>query len=46
MCIRDSHILLWVPLTLALVIGLLRMAKAALILLEYRNRAREGRLVE
>jgi uncharacterized protein (DUF983 family) len=40
------HILIWVPLTLALVIGLLRIAKGALVALEYRNRAREGRLVE
>jgi len=40
------HILLWVPITSALVIGLLRIAKAALIALEYRNRAREGRLAE
>ncbi|MGH6780725.1 MAG: DUF983 domain-containing protein [Sphingomonadaceae bacterium] len=40
------HVLLWVPLTAALVIGLLRIAKGALIGLEYRNRAREGRLVE
>jgi uncharacterized protein (DUF983 family) len=40
------HILLWVPLTLALVLGLLRIAKAALLVLEYKNRAREGRLVE
>jgi uncharacterized protein (DUF983 family) len=40
------HILLWLPLTIVLVIGLLRIAKAALLILEYRNRAREGRLVE
>ena len=40
------HILLWVPFTLALVLGLLRVAKGALIALEYRNRAREGRIVE
>lgn len=40
------HVLLWVPLTLALVLGLLRIAKGALLQLEYRNRAREGRLVE
>jgi uncharacterized protein (DUF983 family) len=40
------HILLWVPLTLALVLGLLRLAKGTLLVLEYRNRAREGRLVE
>lgn len=40
------HILLWLPLTLILVLGFLRLAKAALLILEYRNRAREGRLVE
>ena len=40
------HILLWFPLTLILVLGFLRLAKAALLVLEYRNRAREGRLVE
>lgn len=40
------HILLWVPLTLALVLGLLRLAKGTLLVLEYLNRAREGRLVE
>jgi uncharacterized protein (DUF983 family) len=40
------HILLWVPVTAALVVGLLRIAKGALLVLEYRNRAREGRLVE
>jgi uncharacterized protein (DUF983 family) len=40
------HILLWLPLTLAMVVGLLRIAKAALLILEYRNAAREGRLVE
>jgi uncharacterized protein (DUF983 family) len=40
------HILLWVPITTALVVGLLRIAKGALLVLEYRNRAREGRLAE
>lgn len=40
------HIVLWLPLTLLLVVGLLRIAKALLLILEYRNRAREGRLVE
>lgn len=39
------HVLLWVPLTLGLVLALLRLAKAALLVLEYRNRAREGRIV-
>lgn len=38
------HILLWVPLTAFLVVGLLRVAKAVLLILEFRNRAREGRL--
>ena len=40
------HILLWLPLTTLLVIGMLRIAKGVLITLEYRNRAREGRIVE
>lgn len=40
------HMLLWTPLTLGLVILLLRIAKAALLQLEYKNRAREGRIVE
>jgi uncharacterized protein (DUF983 family) len=40
------HILIWVPVTAGLVIGLLRFAKGALLVLEYRNRAREGKLVE
>lgn len=38
------HLLLWVPLTLALTLASLRVAKAALLLLEYRNQAREGRI--
>lgn len=37
------HLLIWVPVTWAGVIGSLRIAKAALIAVEYRNRAREGR---
>lgn len=40
------HLLLWVPLTLAAVVACLRLAKGALITLEYRNQAREGRLRE
>jgi uncharacterized protein (DUF983 family) len=39
------HAILWLPLTLLMVVGLLRVAKGALLTLEYRNRAREGRLV-
>lgn len=38
------HILLWVPLTTALVIFCLRISKSALLMLEYRNKAREGRI--
>ncbi|MEJ2407985.1 MAG: DUF983 domain-containing protein [Novosphingobium sp.] len=37
------HVILWVPLTTALVIGGLRMAKAWLLGAEYRRRAGEGR---
>ena len=40
------HALLWVPLTLAGVIGSLRLAKGWLIAAEYRNAAREGRVTE
>jgi len=38
------HILLWVPLISLLVVFCLRLSKAALLILEYRNKAREGRL--
>jgi uncharacterized protein (DUF983 family) len=38
------HMLLWIPFTLAGVVGSLRVAKAALIASEYRNAAREGRI--
>jgi uncharacterized protein (DUF983 family) len=38
------HVILWVPLTLVLVVLSLRVAKAALIALEFRNQAREGRI--
>jgi len=36
------HILLWLPITFGLTLGLLRLSKAALLALEYRNEAREG----
>ena len=36
------HILLWLPLTTIAVLFSLRLAKAALLALEYRHRAREG----
>jgi uncharacterized protein (DUF983 family) len=38
------HVLLWVPLTAFLTIGLLRLGKGLLLALEYRHRAREGRI--
>jgi len=38
------HVLLWLPLTVAGVLGSLRLAKGALIAAEYRNAAREGRI--
>jgi uncharacterized protein (DUF983 family) len=38
------HVILWLPLTTLAVIFCLRFAKAALIALEYRHRAREGRI--
>lgn len=38
------HILVWIPVSLALVMGSLRIAKAALLFSEYRNQAREGRI--
>lgn len=40
------HLLLWPPVTLALVVGSLRLAKGLLLALEFRNRAREGRIAE
>ena len=36
------HVILWFPLTALMVVGLLRVAKAALLALEYSHRAREG----
>lgn len=39
------HVLLWVPLTFALTLGLLRISKAALLTAEYRNAAREGKRI-
>ena len=38
------HILLWPPVTLALIIASLRIGKGVLLALEYRNAAREGRI--
>jgi uncharacterized protein (DUF983 family) len=38
------HLALWVPITLGAVLGSLRLAKGALLAVEYRNQAREGRI--
>jgi uncharacterized protein (DUF983 family) len=40
------HALLWIPLATLLVVVSLRFAKGLLLALEYRNRAREGRIEE
>jgi len=40
------HVILWVPLTIVLVVGMLRVAKGLLLALEYRNAAREGKIAE
>ena len=40
------HAMLWLPLTAALTLGLLRVAKGLLLALEYKHRAREGRIAE
>ena len=38
------HAILWIPITAAAVIGSLRVAKAALLIAEYRRKAGEGRI--
>jgi len=38
------HLLIWTPLTAIGIVFALRLSKAALVSLEYRNAAREGRL--
>lgn len=38
------HMLIWTPITAIGVIGSLRVSKAALLSLEYRNKAREGQI--
>ena len=37
------HVVIWVPLTVGLTLGLLRIAKGILLALEYKNDARLGR---
>ena len=38
------HMVIWIPVTFAGVVGSLRLAKGALMSAEYRNAAREGRI--
>lgn len=38
------HMLLWPPITLALILASLRASKGILLALEYKNAAREGRI--
>lgn len=38
------HFILWIPLTLVLSLGALKLAKGVLITLQYANRAAEGRI--
>ena len=40
------HIVLWVPLTTALVLGSLRVSKAAMLIHEARAEVREGRIAD
>jgi len=40
------HVLLWLPLATVLTVGLLRIGKGLLLVLEYRQKAREGRIVD
>ncbi len=40
------HILLWLPLTTVAVIASLRVSKGLLLALEYKHRAREGRIAD
>lgn len=37
------HLLIWIPVTAIAVVGALRISKAGLLALEYRNKAREYR---
>lgn len=38
------HLLLWIPLICLLTAGILRLAKSALLVLQYKHKAGEGRL--
>ena len=38
------HLVLWIPLICGLALGVLRLAKSALLVLQYKHKAGEGRL--
>ncbi len=38
------HVIIWLPLTLGLTLGLLRLAKGLLLIIEHRKQAHEGRI--
>ena len=38
------HVAIWVPAAIILTVAFLRLAKALLLVLQYKNQAREGRL--
>jgi uncharacterized protein (DUF983 family) len=40
------HAVIWLPLTTIVVLGGLRLVKSALIVLQYKHQAREGRLAD
>lgn len=40
------HAVLWIPITAILTFSLLRLVKSLLLVLQYKNRAGEGRLTE
>jgi len=40
------HLVLWLPITLLLAVGMLRPMKGLIVALQYKNKAREGRLAE
>jgi uncharacterized protein (DUF983 family) len=40
------HVLLWLPLTTVAVLASLRISKGLLLALEYKHRAREGRITD
>ncbi|MET0370432.1 MAG: DUF983 domain-containing protein [Sphingobium sp.] len=40
------HLVIWTPVTILAVVASLRIAKGALLILEYRNRAREGQIAD